>query len=68
MEQSQNNSQISEISQNSQPIEEEMLVYVDIEPTALSESPIQDVSCLKMLVNKKSMLLQINNRFFQGKF
>jgi hypothetical protein len=47
---------------------EEVLVYVDIEPTSMSESQIQDAIRLKMVGNEKKVLLQVNNRFFEGKF
>lgn len=46
---------------------EELLVFVDIEPTSLSESQIKDAVRLKMVGNEKKVLLQINNRFFEGK-
>lgn len=45
---------------------EEMLVYVEIEPTSMSESQIKEAVRLKMVGNEKKILLQINNRFFEG--
>lgn len=46
---------------------EEILVYLDIEPTSLAESQIKDASALKIVGNDKKILLQVNNRFFEGK-
>lgn len=46
---------------------EEVLVYVDIEPTSLSEGQIKEAVRLKMVGNEKKVLMQVNNRFFEGK-
>lgn len=46
---------------------EEVLVYVDIEPTSLSEGQIKEAVRLKMVGNEKKILMQVNNRFFEGK-
>lgn len=54
------------INETSDEEVEEMLVYVDIEPTSLSESQIKESERLKMIGNEKKVLLQINNRFFEG--
>jgi hypothetical protein len=61
------NSLTSENSDNSEFIEEEILVYVDIEQTSISESEIREAACLKIAANDQNSLLQINNRFFKGK-
>lgn len=48
--------------------EEEYLLYLDIEPTALGESQIRNAQSLKIFgLDTKKPLLQINNQFFQGK-
>ncbi|XP_070499760.1 uncharacterized protein [Chironomus tepperi] len=62
------NSLTYENSDNSDFVEEEILVYVDIEQTSISESEIKDAPCLRIVANDKNSLLQINNRFFEGKF
>lgn len=58
---------MSKIIETSDEDVEEILVYVDIEPTSLSESQIKESERLKMIGNDKKVLLQINNRFFEGK-
>lgn len=58
---------MSKIIETSDDDVEEILVYVDIEPTSLSESQIKESERLKMIGNDKKVLLQINNRFFEGK-
>lgn len=58
---------MSKIIETSDEDVEEILVYVDIEPTSLSESQIKESERLKMVGNDKKVLLQINNRFFEGK-
>lgn len=47
-------------------IEEEMLVYVEIEPTSLSESQVKEASFFNIVGNEKNVLIQIDNRFFSG--
>jgi hypothetical protein len=47
--------------------EEEFLVYIDIEPTALAESQIRQAKNIKMFgLESKKPILQINNQFFSG--
>lgn len=58
---------ISKKSPNLEDDVEEILVYVDIEPTSMSECQIADAVRLKMVGNDKKLLLQVNNRFFEGK-
>jgi len=65
--QASENSLISENSDDSEFVEEEILVYVDIEQTSISENEIRDAACLRIVANDKNSLLQINNRFFKGK-
>lgn len=55
-------------SDNSDFVDEEILIYLDIEQTFISESVIRNAPCLKLVVNDQNALLQINNRFFEGKF
>lgn len=47
--------------------EEEILVYIEIEPTSLAEHKIHDAKVVKMFgLDTKKPLLQINNQFFEG--
>lgn len=46
---------------------EEILVYVEIDPTSMSENQIRDSARLKIVGNDKKVLLQVNKRFFEGK-
>ena len=61
------NSLTHENSDNSEFVEEEILVYLDIEQTSISENEIRDAPCLRIVANDQNSLLQINNRFFEGK-
>lgn len=46
---------------------EEFLIYVDIDPTSLSESQINSARVLKIHgLETQKPLLQINNQFFEG--
>lgn len=48
--------------------EEELLIYVDIEPTVLAEAQIRQARNIKIFgLETKKPLLQINNQFFEGK-
>lgn len=48
--------------------EEEVLLYVEIDPTSLAEKPLRATKSLKIFgFDKKEPLLQISKRFFQGK-
>ncbi|CAG9804565.1 unnamed protein product [Chironomus riparius] len=67
-DQESENSLTYENSDNSDFVEEEILVYLDIEQTSISENEIRDAPCLRIVANDKNSLLQINNRFFEGKF
>lgn len=58
--------QNSNNSSDSDYIEEEILVYVDIEQTSISEDEIRNAQCLKIITDDKNSVMQINNRFFQG--
>lgn len=48
-------------------IEEDVIVYVDIEQTSISESEIKAARSLNIVTGDKKSLLQLNNRFFEGK-
>ena len=67
MNENSENSLTHEDSDDSDFVEEEILVYVDIEQTSISENEIRNASCLRIAANDKNSLLQINNRFFEGK-
>lgn len=46
---------------------EEFLVYIDIDPTLLSESQIKEVASAKVFgIETKKPLLKIGNQFFEG--
>jgi hypothetical protein len=47
--------------------EEEILVYAEIEPTSVSSTQIHEASCLNLVADEKKLLLQIDNKFFEGK-
>lgn len=47
---------------------EEILVYVDMDPASLSEQQIQDAISFKIVGNEKKVLMQVNNKFFEGEF
>jgi len=48
--------------------EEEFVVYVDIEPTSISESQLKNANKIKLYgIDKQKPVLQINNQFFEGK-
>lgn len=52
---------------NVEYIEEEMLVYVEMEPTSLTSNQIRDASSFKIVGDEKNAVIQIENKFFQGK-
>lgn len=48
--------------------EEEMLLYVELDPTSLAEKQLRTAKNLKIFgFDTKEPLLQVSNRFFQGK-
>ncbi|KAG5680845.1 hypothetical protein PVAND_010326 [Polypedilum vanderplanki] len=49
-------------------IEEEMLVYVDIEPTSLTVNQIKNASCFKIVGNDKNAIIQVDGKFFEGEY
>lgn len=60
-------SQKNDLNKNDNEGVEEILVYVDLEPTSMYENQIKQATRLKMIGNEKKVLLQVNNRFFEGK-
>lgn len=61
---------LHKLSKNKRKIKdtvEEVLIYVDIESTSMSESQIHEAVHLKMVGNDNKLLLQVNNKFFEGK-
>lgn len=53
-------------TESSDYIEEEVIVYIDIEKTSIPEDEIRRAKALNLVTNNENCLLQINNRFFEG--
>lgn len=48
--------------------EEDLLVYIEIDPTLLTEKQVKEATSVKIYgVETKKPLLKINNHFFEGR-
>lgn len=53
--------------QKSEDDVQEMLVYLDIDFTLLSEDQIKNAEVMKVVGNEKKLLLQVNDCYFEGR-